>query len=710
MGIARWLCWAWLACIVATPACANSAFELPDFAKVRAEHKPSDILLRDRSGEPIQTLRIDHSVRRAAWLGLAQMSPALRNAMVQSEDKQFWQHSGVDWQALAASAWANAWNTKTRGASTVTMQLAGLLDADLKRPNTGRNVLQKLGQIKLAQQLEARWSKAQILEAYLNMVPLRGEVVGVSTAAQVMFGKHASGLDALESALLAALVRGPNATEAVAARRACELLQGQRLPCDGVATLTAQTLARKPAPLLGEMGDGSELSSHNIAPHFARWWRASNSNIHTTLDANLQRLATAALRQQLAELRGREVEDGAVLVLDNRTGEVRAWVGSAGAGSHAPEVDAVLARRQPGSTLKPFVYAEALTRGLITEHSLLHDAPLQLARGQDVYQPQNFDHSWRGWVSAREALASSLNVPAVRVGAMLGPDAMFDVMNRAGLRLRENAGFHGHALALGSAEVTLLDLTNAYRALANQGQWQAIAKDAKDAKEARVTKDVTSRQRVMSMGVAHTITSILADSSARASTFGFDSPLVTRHTTAAKTGTSKDMRDNWCVGYSGAYTVGVWLGNTSGQPMHGVSGVMGAAPIWRRVMESLPGAPLAAATTTAREANDASPKVAHRASAAAWGIQPVRDGSVLAIDPDIPLRAQQLHLRGPAGQWLMDGRSIGSGSAVWWPMTPGKHVLELRDAQRQVIDKLAFEVRPSALRRTRTLSPKAPDG
>ena len=214
----------------------------------------------------------------------------------------------------------------------------------------------------------------------------------------------------------------------------------------------------------------------------------------------------------------------------------------------------------------------------------------------------------------------------------------------------------------------------------------------------------------MSMGVAHTITSILADSSARASTFGFDSPLVTRHATAAKTGTSKDMRDNWCVGYSGAYTVGVWLGNTSGQSMHGVSGVMGAAPVWRRVMESLPGAALSAATTAAPAARDARPDEGQRASAAAWGIQPIRDGSVLAIDPDIPLRAQQLHLRGPAGQWLMDGRSIGSGSAVWWPMTPGKHVLELRDAQRQVIDKLAFEVRPSALRRTRTLSPKAPAG
>ncbi len=676
------------------------AIALPDFASLRSAHKPSDIELLDRHGEPIQTLRIDNTVRRAAWLPLTEMSPALRNAMVQSEDKQFWQHSGVDWHALAASAWANAWNTKTRGASTVTMQLAGLLEADLKRPGAGRSVMQKVGQIGLAQQLEARWSKAQILEAYLNLVPLRGEVVGVSTAAQVMFGKHASGLDQLESALLAALVRGPNATEAVVTRRACEVMQAQRLTCDGLATLTAQTLARKPVPL------GGEGAPNNIAPHFARWWRgaaASHNNPRTTLDARLQRLAAAALRQQLAELRGREVEDGAVLVLDNRTGEVRAWVGSAGAGSNAPEVDAVLARRQPGSTLKPFVYAEALTRGLITEHSLLHDSPLQLARGQDVYQPQNFDHGWRGWVSMREALAASLNVPAVRVGAMLGPEALFEVMNRAGLRLRENAGFHGHALALGSAEVTLLDLTNAYRAVANHGQWAPVSKGLTSNVGQQTSQRATS-QRLMSAEVAHILTGILADSSARASTFGFDSPLVTRRTTAAKTGTSKDMRDNWCLGYSDAYTVGVWLGNASGRPMHGVSGVMGAAPVWRSVMEGLPGAGVVT-TTVAMASNPAmsakgnlpAASAAHlaRASTAAWGIHPVRDGSVLAIDPDIPLRAQRLHLRGPHGQWWMDGSAVGTGTAVWWPLTPGRHVLELRGAQRQLIDKVTFEVRNS---------------
>ena len=694
--------------LLAAPLLSVSAraAELPDFATLRAAHRPSDIELLDRHGEPIQTVRVDTNVRRSAWLPLAQLSPALRLAIVQSEDKQFWQHSGVDWRALAASAWANAWtiawNTRTRGASTVTMQLAGLIDADAARAadgRTSRSVTQKLQQIAVARQLESRWSKAQILEAYLNLVPLRGEVVGVPAAAQLLFGKHASGLDQLESAMLAALVRGPNAGEAAVTRRACELLQQQGAGCEGLATLTAQSLAR-PHGGLGNVA---------IAPHFARWWLGAGAgqSVTTTLDAGLQRLATATLRQQLAELRGREVEDGAVIVLDNRTGEVRAWVGSAGAGSSAPEVDAVLARRQPGSTLKPFVYAAALERRLITPHSLLHDAPLQLGGGldgrdgRDVYQPQNFDHGWRGWVSAREALAASLNVPAVRVGAMLGPDAMFDTFNRAGLRLRESAGFHGHALALGSAEVTLLDLANAYRMLANHGQWRAVVA-ARD-------KPARAAQRALDADVADTITAILSDPAARAGSFGFDSPLVSQRAAAVKTGTSKDMRDNWCVGYTETYTVGVWVGNASGAAMHGVSGVLGAAPVWRRIVDSLPGA------TTAWPASTARMPARSESSRVAWRIGPLRNGSVLAIDPDIPPAAQRLHLHGPSGQWWMDGRVVGQGTSLWWPLRPGRHVLALRDAQGQLIDTLRFEVRPAQLApagamRMRASNLRAPNG
>jgi penicillin-binding protein 1C len=643
---------------------------LPDFNSVRAAHQPSDVTLLDRHGQPLQTLRVDHQVRRGAWLPLAEMSPALREALVASEDKRFWSHSGVDWAALAGSAWANAWNTRTRGASTVTMQLAGLIEPTLARPSGGRSVLQKVSQIALARELESRWRKTQILEAYLNQVPLRGELVGVPAAAQALFGKHASGLDTHEAAMLAALVRAPNASETEVTRRACEVLQSQGRPCTGLATLVAQSLARR----VSAVGAGAE----NLAPHFARYWLAAGGGVRSTLDAGLQRLALAALRQQLAELRGREVDEGAVLVLDNRSGEVLAWVG----GSGVSEVDAVLARRQPGSALKPFVYAEALQRRLITPQSWLLDEPLQLSAGRDAYQPQNFDHSWRGWVSASQALGSSLNVPAVRVGAMLGPDVLFEAMNRAGLRLRESAGFHGHALALGSAEVTLIDLANAYRMLANAGQWRPVASPSRSPTQ--------PPRRVWDAAVAQDITTILGDTAARASSFGFDSPLATRRRVAVKTGTSKDMRDNWCVGYTDALTVAVWIGNASGAPMHGVSGVVGAAPVWRRIVQGLaPSAALPAVAVTR-----ASPA---RAGTAAFGIGPLRDGSLLALDPDIPLARQRVRLQGPIGRWAVNGRWLNAAAAptgvLWWSPTPGRHQLEVRDGHEQLLDRIVVDVR-----------------
>ncbi len=651
------------ALLMLVAACPLGAAALPDAAAVRAAHRPSDIELLDRHGEPLQVQRIDASVRRAAWVTLAELSPALREAIVLSEDKRFWQHSGVDWQALAASSWANAWNQRTRGASTLSMQLVGLIDDELARPAAGRSVAGKVQQIAAAAALEQGWSKAQILEAYLNLVPLRGELVGVPAAAQQLFGKHVSGLDRHEAALLAALVRGPNADPATLVRRGCDVLRAMREDCAGLALLAAQALARRPGAARGPQA----------APHFARAWLAAGGGLKTTLDAPLQRLALAALRQQLAELRGRNVEDGAVVVLHNASGEVRAWVGSAG--GESGDVDAVLARRQPGSTIKPFVYAQAFQQRLITPDSRLQDEPLQLASGGDAYQPQNFDHAWRGWVSARVALASSLNVPAVRVGAMLGPDALFEALQRSGLRPRESAGFHGHALALGSAEVTLLDLTNGYRMFANQGLAAAV----------RWPSPAPDRSlRVFDAKVAAEVSAILADPAARAAGFGFDSPLVTRRAAAVKTGTSKDMRDNWCIGFNDEYTVGVWIGNRSGAPMHGVSGVLGAAPVWRKLMQHLPGTLRAGAHATLRAAP---------ASAKPWRIEPLRDGAVLAMDPDIPLARQRLALRGPRGQWWIDGKLAGQGERITWALAPGRHVVELRDGTT-LLDRIRFEVRP----------------
>ena len=653
------------------------AFALPSFDEVKRAHRPSDVEWTDRHGVPIQAQRTDDRVRRLAWMPLAEVSPALREAIVLGEDRRFWEHSGVDWRALAAAAWANAWNERTRGASTLTMQLAGLLDDDLARPAGGRSVAQKIGQAASATELERRWTKAQVLEAWLNLVPLRGDAVGVPAAAWALFGKRPGGLDSVEAALLAALVRAPNAKPEAAVRRACELLKAQRQPCTGLESTAERAFARRAPPSPGEA----------LAPHFVRHWRAAGGAPRTTLDAGLQRVATQALRQQLAELRGRNVEDGAVIVLDNASGEVLAWVGSSGPGSAAAAVDAVLARRQPGSTLKPFVYALALERRLVTAATRLTDAPLELAAGDGLYAPQNYDGGFKGDVSVRTALASSLNVPAVKVGAMVGADDLFARLQRAGLGLKESAGFHGNALALGTSEVTLADLANAYRMLANGGRWSAIA-----------VGPPAPPRRVFDEASAWLVADILADASARAVTFGFDSPLVTRGWAAAKTGTSKDLRDNWALGFTRRYTVGVWVGNAGGEPMHGVSGTQGAAPVWREVVAHLHAAepsrapPLPAALR--REGGEfylAGTGPARAGRASALGITSPRDGSIVVLDPDIPPALQRLVFRGAAGRWSVDGQPVGEGERVVWKPMPGRHRLERTGGGSA--DAVQFEVR-----------------
>ncbi|MFZ2989000.1 penicillin-binding protein 1C [Ideonella sp.] len=712
--------------------------ELPSFAQVRAAWRPSDLPLLDRRGQPLQTLRIDTQARRLNWVPLEDVSPALLAALVHSEDRRFWSHSGVDWSALLRSAWQSALNERTQGGSTLTMQLAGLLDPALARPAGGRTVGRKLSQIGRAQALEAHWRKSEIFEAYLNLVPLRGEAVGLAAASQTLFAKYPSGLDAQEAALLAALVRSPNAKAGALTRRACELLRSmgptQPAACEGLDWLAATALARRAQPPLGEQ----------LAPHAARlaWqqWQQQNrstakgsagseaaaarpAQLITTLDAGLQRLARLALRAQLTELQGHAVQDGAVLVLDNASGAVLAWVGSAGLHPEAREVDAVLARRQPGSTLKPFVYEMALEQRLITPASLLLDAPAQLSAGGGLYLPQNYDKQHHGWVRARTALASSLNVPAVQVGAMLGPDPLFARLNALGLALRHSGGHHGHALALGSAEVTLADLSNAYRALANQGRWSPWRLLPGPAAPSRPVADPAA---------VFQISQILSDNTARAPTFGLDSPLVTRGFAAVKTGTSKDLRDNWCIGYTDRYTVGVWVGNADGSPMRQVSGSTGAAPIWRSLVSQLheaspsrpppvPAGVVSAVVQRAGEAplqewfiagtepppsvsaaaNDQVAAGAAGAAGSAFGIRSPLDGSLFALDPDIPGPLQRIVFSGAPGDWYLDGRLIGRTTAARptldWAPWPGRHRLSLR-RQGVELQAIAFEVRGATLR------------
>ncbi len=701
------------------------ASPLPSFQQVRATHQSSELMLLDRHGHVLHTTRRDLTVRRLPWVNLADVSPAMRTAIVLSEDQRFWEHSGVDWQAVAGSAWANLWNQRTRGASTVTMQLAGLLSEAQTRGAARRSWTQKASQAWHASQLERHWHKSQILEAYLNLVPFRGEMVGLSAMSQTLFRKHPSGLDAQEAAIAAALVRSPNAPAGVVVRRACQVLTLQQRSCQGIDLLTSVALAQKGSAMLGEQ----------LAPHLARLaiqqTPSATTQFATSLDARWQRLARELLRQHLTELSSQGVEDGAVIVLDNRSGEVLVWVGGSGELSQASHVDAVLARRQPGSTLKPFVYAQAFAQRLLTPASLLHDAPVQLPTGAGLYIPQNYDRRFRGWVSVRTALGNSLNVPAVRAGAMLGPDQLAQHLNDLGLNLREPGGYYGPGLALGSAEVTLHDLSNAYRALANGGIWSPTRWHASPPAQGKSTS--AQPRRVLAADVAYLVSDILADNTARALTFGLDSVLATRGFAAVKTGTSKDMRDNWCVGYTSRYTVGVWVGNASGSPMRNVSGVSGAAPIWGALVRELhrtqpslaPVRPANVvrlpirfdASINPTESEMVEPprhevflagteqaiwslEQTQAGQGAARAIQSPPPGAIFALDPDMPPHAQRISLRTThrEAQWWLNGKRLGAATLTRWQPWPGRHVLSLRNPQGGLMDEVRFEVRGASVK------------
>ncbi|MGI0506819.1 penicillin-binding protein 1C, partial [Burkholderia sp. ZZQ-2] len=477
-----------------------------------------------------------------------------------------------------------------------------------------------------------------------------------------------------------------------------------------------------------------------LAPHFARRIAAevrpaAGAQVRTTLDAPLQRFARDTLMRALTELNApahrRNVQDGAVVVIDNATGEIRAWVGSSGALSSARDVDAVLAPRQAGSTLKPFLYAQAIDEKRLTAASLLDDAPINLAAGGGLYIPQNYDKDFKGWVSVRSALGGSLNVPAVRTLVLVTPHRFARTLTALGLPLAQEGDYYGFSLALGSADVTLLSLTNAYRALANGGVARQVvdrpapapASGASAASPARAADGT----RVFSEAASFVVTDILSDNNARVRTFGFDNPLATRFFSAVKTGTSKDMRDNWTVGFTSRYTVGVWVGNADGSPMWDVSGVTGASPVWSAVVGYLhrdvpsraPRAPAGVETRRITFERDIEPSrnewfVAGTAvdtirlaapvtpgkdgARAPLTIGTPTDGTIFAIDPDIPPKNQRIWFERSAGHaakfaWRLDDKVIGHADRIAWMPWPGRHRLELVDARGNVADAIGFEVR-----------------
>ncbi len=681
-------------------ALAYAALRTPAFERVRAAYGSSEGRLLDRHGEILHTLRLDARARQLEWVPLAAVSPLLIRTLVAVEDRRFTAHPGVDAFAVGAALADGLRGERWRGASTLTMQLAAELSGERRR----RTLPGKLRQAVDALALELRWSKAGILEAYLNHVSFRGETRGIGAAARLLLGKEPSALDADESLLLVAGLAAPAASAEAWSARACRLAAATPARCAALRTLALDAAVPDRPTALPQ-----------LAPHVARaLLTRPGESVASTLDAGLQRTVAETLRTQLLTLGADQVRDGAAVVVDNASGEILAYVGSAGPASSAGQVDGARAPRQAGSTLKPFLYALALERGLLTPASLLDDSPLAIDVAGGLYAPQNYDHAFRGLVSLRTALASSLNVPAVRTLVLVGPERLHAALQRAGYtHLLPNPDAYGYALALGAADVTLLEQANAYRTLANGGWYTPL----------RLTPAAApggaAPLRVFDARAAWLVGHILADRGARATTFGLENALATRRWSAVKTGTSKALRDNWCIGWSRRYTVAVWVGNFEGDPMRAVSGVSGAAPAWTAIMERLEGEatrePPPPPGLTARRVTFGdgieSPRqewfIAGTAQAHVSTVPPtlrrariVRpvDGEVLALDPDIPASAQQVVFGAepaqPDHRWSVDGRALPAGARGRWPLTPGRHSIVLAAALTgEALDRVEIDVR-----------------
>jgi len=559
-----------------------------------------------RDGTPLRVVP-GGGETRAAWTPLAAISPSMIAATLAAEDRRFHHHAGIDALAVARAGWRNLRAGRiVSGGSTLTQQLAGMLWPE------PRMLSGKLREAVRALRLERRLSKEEILEQYLNRAPYGNGIQGVGEAARCYFQRSPAALTASQAALLAALPQAPRRLEGTCA--------------------DARLLARRTA-ILGEMARSGALTPAEAgragaapltlafeksafrAPHFADWVLGSSreatgrregapeneervprvARLVTTLDPGIQEEVERAVAAAVARDAAGDSAQAAVVVLAVASGEVLAMLGSTEwSDPHAGQVNGALALRQPGSALKPFLYALAFDRGL-SAADLLADVPLHLIdeKGADV-SPRNYDGRFHGPLRAREALAGSFNVPAVRLTASLGVDEALAGLRAAGLAsLAADAARYGAGLALGVGEVPLLDLTAAYAGLARGGAYvepvrlraafDAQGRELSDAADPREEEGQTPR-RWCTPAAAFLTASILADDEARIAGFGTASAIDLPFPVAVKTGTSTGARDAWCVGFDRDHAVGVWLGRFDGRPLAGRSALQCAGPLFREIM------------------------------------------------------------------------------------------------------------------------------
>ncbi|PEN14244.1 penicillin-binding protein 1C [Longibacter salinarum] len=583
----------------------------------------------DRSGLLLREIR---PAGRGRPVPLEAVDPSVRAALIATEDQRFYRHPGIDPVAVARAIWSNLSQGRiVSGASTLTMQVARRI-----RNASHRGWWDKLAEAHLALRIDLRWSKDRVLAAWLNRVSYGNRAHGIEAAAQLYFGKSAIDLTLAESALLVGLPQSPTRYNPFrhldrARERQRQVLRAMASAGD-LSSAEADRLATLPLDL-------NEPRHIFRAPHFTEWLRVTRGlddpnrartgpghsqpvEVRTTLDARLQHTVVQLVRSHVRRLDNEKVTNGAAVVIENRTGAIRAYVGSADFWNAeiGGQNDGVRMRRQPGSALKPFTYARALDARLHTAASVLPDIELNVPEAGGAFTPTNYDGTLHGPTPLREALANSYNIPAVRVAQELGAGDVLATMKDVGLTSLDRSPEHyGVGLTLGNGEVRMLHLARAYAGLARGGMlpglrsvyWTRTAQE-----DTLYVSPRTEKAMDLSPGAVRIITDILADPFARAEAFGRHGPLEFPFPVAAKTGTSKDYRDNWTAGFTPTHTVVVWVGNFDGSPMRRVSGVTGAGPLFHAIMSHLgPGGAFRDPTRAGLQSVDVCPASGNRPGA-----------------------------------------------------------------------------------------------
>ena len=570
---------------------------LPSTANLSTARLPLSTRIYDRTGT-ILLAEIHQGSERRHIVQLPQVAPAMQKATVAVEDRTFYQHGGLNLLRTGQAGVDDLLHLRfNQGGSTITQQLVKniYLSGD-------RSILRKVDEAILAVEIEHQYSKAQILEAYLNRVYYGNRSYGVEAAAQTYFGKHASQLSLGEAALLAGLPQAPTELDPFSNLNGAKARQ--KVVLDAMARAHDITPAQARTASAQALTLQKPSTSDDVkAPGFVHWVAAQLEKTYgdellknggltviTSLDWNLQSIAERQVREKVMALQGQHVTDGALVALDPATGAVLAMVGSAGADVPGGQYNMAIIPRQPGSSFKIFTYTAAIESQKFTMGSWVRDEPINVRLGDgSTYTPHNYDGQYHGWQPIPAALGNSFNIPAVKVELGTGTDHVVDVARRMGVEtLTQPATSYQPSLTLGGYEVPLLDMAAGASTLAAQGTYrhpQAILSIAAQGQTLFRYDPRVNHRAALSPQVSFIMADMLSNDRNRTLSFGSNSDLVIPgHQVAAKTGTTNDFRDNLTVGFTPNLAVAVWVGNADHTPMLHVSGIVGAAPIFHGFM------------------------------------------------------------------------------------------------------------------------------